>query len=1060
MKPVKLVISAFGPYADKMPEIDFGQFEGKGLFLISGDTGAGKTTIFDAICFALFGATSGTNKDKGRLRSEYAKPGTESYVDFYFTHQGRDYHVWRRPSYEREKQRGNGTVSVKESAVFYADGEAPIEGLTHVAEAVKELLGIDYAQFMQIAMIAQGEFLNLLNAKTDERTRILRTIFRTGAYNNIEYRLKDRMDAAGKEKTKTEHSILQYFGDVIAAPDDELAGELSAMQSASACTGSAWNLEEMCGIIEKLAGSDKERLVAADEERKASEKKYDLAREAYVTAETNNGFIIRLEELRAKEKELNERKPEIDEKESSLARQKLASRVANPVYLSWKEKEGSVRALREQIENKKEELRAAGEAAAAAGEAFSAASNERPEADMLRTAAERIAADEDRYRQRGALVGEVAGLEEAAAGFEAVERELAEREGALKDKIASLKETVRNLKEVPERLATELAAGKKYRDLKDKIQRICDKQIPELESRRMELVRKQDAYTESFGRYEKANAKRMEAERILDGCRAGIFASRLVPGEKCPVCGSVHHPLPAKMPEEAVSEEEFKSIKDAEEALLAEKNDAKEAAGAAKSALEQFEDRLRADMLDCLENDIIGRDGIQGSTDELAGYVREAEGDLKDKIKENTGLLNSLEKDADVLRKAGADLEKAQGEETEALAGSREDFAARRQETEKSLAEKKAVLTTLEELEYSGWDEAAAKKEEAEARAKEITDRIAELGAAAKEADEALASCTATIGALEETLKRDEEEEKVRRSGLDEVLDRYGLKSAEEMLGLVLTESEISEADEEINAYRQEAAACSTQLETAIKDAEGRTMADIEELKAGCDDAKAEAEMCRNAANAIRNRLETNKDRLAKIVSQKEGLEKASREFNTASRLYSLVKGNTGNGKITLEQYIQAAGFDGIIAAANRRLLPMSDGQYELYRQEGSLGRKSNTFLDLEVLDNNTGHRRPVGNLSGGESFKASLSLALGLSDTVSANTGGVQIDALFVDEGFGTLDRRSIENAMEILTGLTGTNKIVGVISHREELIENIPQQIRVRKTKDGSIMEIDTGV
>ena len=175
--------------------------------------------------------------------------------------------------------------------------------------------------------------------------------------------------------------------------------------------------------------------------------------------------------------------------------------------------------------------------------------------------------------------------------------------------------------------------------------------------------------------------------------------------------------------------------------------------------------------------------------------------------------------------------------------------------------------------------------------------------------------------------------------------------------------------------------------------------------------------------------------------------------------MYNLVKGMTGNGKITLEQYIQAAGFDGIIAAANRRLLPMSDGQYELYRQD-TVGKKSNNFLDLEVLDNYTGHRRPVGNLSGGESFKASLSLALGLSDTVSSNLGGIQMDALFVDEGFGTLDRRSMDNALDCLMGLSDANKLVGIISHREELMENIPQQIKVKKTKDGSRITIENDI
>lgn len=219
------------------------------------------------------------------------------------------------------------------------------------------------------------------------------------------------------------------------------------------------------------------------------------------------------------------------------------------------------------------------------------------------------------------------------------------------------------------------------------------------------------------------------------------------------------------------------------------------------------------------------------------------------------------------------------------------------------------------------------------------------------------------------------------------------------------------------------------------------------------------AQLRRNCNNS-ENRIHTNEEKQKSILGRREELEKARKENTICRRLYDLVKGTTGNGKITLEQYIQAAGFDGIIAAANRRLLPMSGGQYELYRQEDSLGKKSNHFLDLEVLDNYTGHRRPVGNLSGGESFKASLSLALGLSDTVSSNLGGVQMDALFVDEGFGTLDRKSIDSAMEILINLTGSNKLVGIISHREELMENIPQQIKVRKIKDGSQITIERGL
>jgi exonuclease SbcC len=216
----------------------------------------------------------------------------------------------------------------------------------------------------------------------------------------------------------------------------------------------------------------------------------------------------------------------------------------------------------------------------------------------------------------------------------------------------------------------------------------------------------------------------------------------------------------------------------------------------------------------------------------------------------------------------------------------------------------------------------------------------------------------------------------------------------------------------------------------------------------------------RKVVNEMEYRLKNNRDKQVYIAEQKQKLEKAAKEYTICERLYKLISGQTRGGKITLEQYVQAEGFDGILAAANKRLRPMSDDRYELYRREEPSDRRSNSFLDLEVLDNYTGHRRPVGALSGGESFKASLALALGLSDTVSSNIGGIQMDALFIDEGFGTLDKKSIDSAMEIIKALSGTSKLVGIISHRDELKENITQQIRVEKSREGSRFVIDNGL
>ena len=338
MKPIKLIISAFGPYAGKVPDIEFDAFEEKGLFLISGDTGAGKTTIFDAICFALYGETSGTYRDTSNLRSEYAKASVQSYVDFYFTHQGRNYHVWRQPSYERLKQKGTGMTQEKEKATLYEDGQAPIERLTQVNNAIKELLHIDASQFKQIAMIAQGEFWELLNAKTEKRTEILRTIFQTNGYKSIEYKLKERMDDSYKDKVAAENSIIQYFDDVEAEADDTLCEELNELKDRAKRSGSAWNLEELLDILNRLIQSDEERFASVQEELAKADSHLNKKKNELALAETNNRSIERRDKLKTEKEALVNRKKVIEELSSRLEKQKKAVRNVKPLHLVWTEK--------------------------------------------------------------------------------------------------------------------------------------------------------------------------------------------------------------------------------------------------------------------------------------------------------------------------------------------------------------------------------------------------------------------------------------------------------------------------------------------------------------------------------------------------------------------------------------------------------------------------------------------------------------------------------------------------------------------------------------------------
>ena len=1062
MRPTKLVISAFGPYAETMPEIDFEQFEERGLFLISGDTGAGKTTIFDAICFALYGTTSGTYRDTKNLRSEYAKDNVESFVDFYFTHQGKKYHVWRRPGYERKKLRGTGTVSEKEKAVLYEEGKTPVEGLSNVNAAVIELLNIDEKQFKQIAMIAQGEFWNLLNTKTEERTEILRTIFLTGGYKNIEFRLKDRMDESYREKAKAENSIVQYFGDVDTDGTDGLAEELEQLQLRAGRSGSAWNTGEMLDLIGRILKADTARLEKKEKELADSAEKLDKVKAELVTAETNNSILEKAASLREEKSALDAQKPEIEAKEVCLNRQKDARRKVYPLYENWSGKSAERAAAERKISDTGEALFKAVEKAGEAKKELEAAQQKKDTADILQKKADKITETEPAYHRREELAGSLIKLRQNTAVLQRQGEKIERDEKELGEKIVRLKGSIEALGDKPDELAALQTKEQTLRELKNKMQRIAGEQLPALLLKENDFYKKRDIYAKARESYDKAVIKRTEAERILESCRAGILASGLTEGQKCPVCGSVHHPEPAVLPPESVTEEEYKGLKASEDKLQEKKNEAMLEAESARTAAVESGKWLQEAVIECLVNRAQAGDDKDWKSvrrKELLEAFDTAKAEAESEHDSARKQLSVLSSECLKLKTDREALDKAQGEETENLKAARESFTAKKQKNETDIVQCETELKAIGDLIFENWNSARVERDKAAAEAAGILKAIEDAVKRSQEAERKVAALKATITTLQENLDALKKEEEKLREELNRTLAEHKFSSDEEMVSYAVTEKEIAAAERDINDYRQKVETNRARLREAEEEAKDRVHVDVEELRTVVQEQNELVESLRKDAGVISYRIRTNEEKQENITGQRERYEEACRKYAVHSRLYSLVRGQTGNGKITLEQYIQAAGFDGIIAAANRRLKPMSDGQYELYRQEDSLGKRSNTFLNLEVLDNYTGHRRPVGNLSGGESFKASLSLALGLSDTVSSNLGGIQMDALFVDEGFGTLDRKSIENAMDILVNLSGANKLVGIISHREELMENIPQQIRVKKTKNGSEIEIDTG-
>lgn len=1061
MKPIKLIISAFGPYAGTTSPILFEEFDEKGLFLITGDTGAGKTTIFDAICFALYGEPSGSYRDTKNLRSEYVTDEcVETYVDFYFSHQGKNYRIRRNFEYLRPAKRGKGMTTENKNAVLYCDDVPLKEGIDPVNKAINELLHIDAVQFKQIVMIAQGEFWELLNASTNNRTDILRKIFMTDGYKNIESKLRDRMDAGKRSQEDTEKSVIQYFRDVAAGDDSALASELIRLQERADRSSSAWNLDEILNLISQIIEEDEKRQNALGEILESDKMKLEKMNREAAVAETNNQFVKRFADLTREKELLDAEQENMSARSAALQRKKDATHFVNPVYQNWTFKKKSIEETDNKIKDREKERTISEEKGKRARETLRKALEKEPDADRLKQLVQQITDDEEKYTLRDQLLEEIRVLQTEAEHFPERQEELEQMERKLNDKIISLNEQIEKLKNSPVELAEAKHLKKEAGKLERDIGEIVKKEIPALQKKRTELEKKQKVFEKARADHETARGKKQQAESILENCRAGILAAKLEEGMPCPVCGSVHHPQPAALPEESVTEEQCKKLSEKAERAETVKNKALEEAGEANASVQAAEQQLMEHIKKCLDHELF-RFSVDGkSLEELQEEISHKRQGIAETIREYAGRIGESEENCRQLEQAQEDLKTASGKTSAELREKNDHLTEEQHKNENLLAEKRASLSLLQTLPYESLELARAARSEHQTVIAQIEQSIQTARRNKEAADTELAGLHSAIQELKEALDKAREEEAELHREFELRLKAKGFSDQKEFLAYIVPEEEIQKEEKEIMDYHATVESTDKQWKQARADAKGRTMMDLETVKSALSEQNNKVEVLQKDYGQISSRLADNRRKQGQITGLRENLEKYKKESGITTRLYRLVKGTTGNGKITLEQYIQAAGFDHIILAANRRLLPMSDGQYELYRKDKSPGKQSNTFLDLEVLDNFTGCRRPVGNLSGGESFKASLSLALGLSDTVSSHLGGIQMEALFIDEGFGTLDRKSIENAMDILLNLSGTGKLVGIISHREELKESIPQQIKIEKSREGSQITIDLGV
>lgn len=1081
MKPTKLVMQAFGTYAEQT-EIDFTQFEEKGLFLICGDTGAGKTTIFDAISYALYGEASGSYRDTKNLKSEYVDKKVESFVDFYFTHQGKDYHVCRKPSFKYTNRNGKPDEQAEKVTFYQPDGTTlegakNVDGTKEKPGAIPQLLNMDAGQFMQVAMIAQGEFWKLLNAKTNERTEILRTIFQTDAYKKLELKLKNRMDVSFAARKEREQSISQSFREVKVEPaeiSEGISGILAEdlaedseeqprsvvqricdLQEKLQDSKAVWNIEEMLTLLQAVIGEDTEKAKQKETVLAQAEEELQKLQGTLVSAKDNNAILERYARTKEEQEVLESQKGLFEERRIQLDRTKQATYKVKPEYDAWSAKEHEWERTKQLITDGAQTLADCQTRAGMADAKVKETEALRPEAEQCQKIVDKVREEEPRYKEREMLQHELGQIQLQLATQEQQEAALVTAEQMLQKRIGELQEQQAVWKEEPQQLAQAQAAHDKLLDSQKKTESIAKNLIPAWRRKQQELEEAQREYRKNQDAYESAKEAFTHADRLYRANLVGILASDLAEGDPCPVCGATHHEKLATLVEASVTAEQCKELKAVEEKKLDAFNQATASASSLRADVQAKGQQIKEEIRGYMTPEFIG--GVEALEELIVSFERQRE-KLVNTVAQSRERLDTLQQNCEKLREVEAMLARAQGTEMARLAEQRKSLVEERQSLIAKQAASQATLAALQTLSYPDWEAAMQAGNHALARVKEIQTALDTAAKEKKSADEAVARVQASIATQKQALEQQKSDAQMLKQRLNEKLTACQFASVEEMQAQVATDAEIHAEEAKLADYDKkvtEVAARLSQLEQE-QDARHRTLVDLEQLQQEHTSKRVQVETLRTALQAITFRIQNNCEKQQNIRAQQVAYEKAKKENDTSYRLYTLVSGQTRNGKITFEQYIQAAGFDSILQAANRHLIPMSDNQFQLYRQTNAVGKQTNTFLDLEVLDISTGKRRPVGNLSGGESFKASLSLALGLSDTIAENRGGIQMDALFVDEGFGTLDSKSLEETKDALLSMSGENKLVGIISHRDELMD-IPQKLRVTKGRGGSRIQME---
>lgn len=911
MRPLKITMSAFGPYAGEVT-LDMQKLGKSGIYLITGDTGAGKTTVFDAISYALYGEASGNYRENTTLRSKYASADTPTFVELEFEYNNEIYKINRNPEYPRPNKRGEGFTKQSANAELVMPDGSVITKIKEVSAKVEEIIGINKNQFSQIAMIAQGDFRKLLNCETNERSKIFRKIFKTEPYHNIEIKLSSLFNELKRNREKEKSGIEQYINQLKCNENDTLSLELERAKSGDVL------IEDVIKLAGEIINKDtleytktQKNIESINEEIEKINSNIKLYENQEATKKAYAEASTKFEELKTKRNDCEKAYKSAEaqrERLDDLTRKINLINSKMPKYDELKSLENSIKERTQSFEK----------------------SN-----NLLKLKQQEITLLEKEIDEKSKALEEVKGAD------------------LLAQKLTVKKEEIKKKAEALKELKTE---------------------IDRCKTEQKNLKNAQSFAKSALDEYGALENEYNQIYIAFFNEQAGIIADELKDGEPCPVCGSTSHPNLARKSENAPSQADVESAQNLVKKAQEKADKARDTASALKSRF----DEIAANVKSAAKK-------LFGTDDNVFDDYNSNINALKKEYDDTLALLKTANEKLNLYQKLDKEIPKIQ-------------------EKQKSLSDEISTLNT-----QKASDEAFISE-----NTKRVTSIKSELDfESADIAKDKLKEYTTLSNDIKNAIEKS-------KNDFDDIKSKYDTQKGTK-----------------------------ASLEKALKEFKEIDLASLKEKSLKLNEYKKDVD---KTAKSLYSRIESNKLLVDNISEKRDILKGYDDKYVWLKALSETANGDiSGKEKITLETFVQMTYFDSIIRKANIRLLTMSDGQYELVRRSDAETLKKNEGLALDVIDHFNGSSRSVSTLSGGESFMASLCLALGLSDEIQSSNGGIKLDTMFVDEGFGSLDGEALDRALSALTSLSQGNRLVGIISHVDALRDRIDNKIVI--TKDRTI-------